>query len=70
MARTDKKALVFGNAGQLGVELMREFAERGFEVRGADRAQVDITDAGSVEKAISDSRSAVKRAPMRERLMA
>ena len=52
MARTDKKAIVFGNAGQLGVELMREFAGRGFEVRGTDRAEVDITDAASVEKAV------------------
>ncbi len=52
MARTDRKAVVFGNAGQLGVELMREFAERGFHVSGTDRAEVDITDAAAVEKAV------------------
>jgi dTDP-4-dehydrorhamnose reductase len=59
MARTDKKAIVFGNAGQLGVELMREFAERGFEVRGTDRSEVDITDAAAVERAICDFDPAV-----------
>jgi dTDP-4-dehydrorhamnose reductase len=59
MARTDKRAIVFGNAGQLGVELMREFAERGFEVRGTDRAEVDITDAAAVERAICDFDPAV-----------
>jgi dTDP-4-dehydrorhamnose reductase len=46
--------MVFGCAGQLGVELMREFEQRGYLVRGLDRAQVDITDASAVETAISD----------------
>jgi dTDP-4-dehydrorhamnose reductase len=54
MGRTDKKAMVFGSAGQLGVELMSEFTKRGYEVRGLDRAEVDITDASAVEKAIAD----------------
>jgi dTDP-4-dehydrorhamnose reductase len=45
-----KKAVVFGNAGQLGVELMRELAQRGYEVVGSDRGQLDITDRERVER--------------------
>src|SRR4051794_31490257 len=54
MSRTDKRAMVFGSAGQLGVELVGEFTRRGYEVRGMDRSGVDITDAGAVETAIAD----------------
>jgi dTDP-4-dehydrorhamnose reductase len=48
-----KTAIIFGSAGQLGVELEREFAQRGFRVQGFDRAQVDITSAQAVEEAIA-----------------
>lgn len=48
------KVAVFGAAGQLGSELVRELAERGHAVQGFDRAQVDITDAAQVERAIAD----------------
>ncbi len=44
-----KRAVVFGNLGQLGVELTRELAGRGYEVFGSDRAQLDITDRDLVE---------------------
>lgn len=54
MSRTDKRAMVFGSAGQLGVELVSEFTKRGYEVRGMDRSGVDITDAAAVERAIAD----------------
>jgi dTDP-4-dehydrorhamnose reductase len=40
------KVLVVGNAGQLGRELMVEFAARGHSVTGVDRAEVDITTEG------------------------
>ena len=45
-----KKAVVFGNLGQLGVELMTELRKRGYEVIGTDRAQLDITDRQQVEQ--------------------
>ncbi len=44
---------MFGAGGQLGVELVREFRSRGYEVRGYERAGVDITDAVSVEQAVA-----------------
>jgi len=47
------RAVVFGAAGQLGVELVRELRARGYGVTGWDRSQVDITDAQAVEKALA-----------------
>ena len=47
------KAVVFGAAGQLGVELVRELNARGYEVKAWDRGQVDITDAAAVESAVA-----------------
>lgn len=44
---------MFGCAGQLGVELEREFRERGYEVTGLDRRQVDITHGEAVEAAVA-----------------
>lgn len=48
-----RRAIVFGCAGQLGVELEREFQQRGYEVMGLDRRQVDITNAEAVEAAVA-----------------
>jgi len=48
-----RKAVVFGAAGQLGVELARELRVRGYSVTGWDRSQVDITDAQAVERALA-----------------
>ncbi|HXG31866.1 MAG TPA: dTDP-4-dehydrorhamnose reductase [Bryobacteraceae bacterium] len=48
------KVLIFGAAGQLGVELVDEFRRRGHKVRGLDRASVDITDAARVEQSVAD----------------
>ena len=45
-----KKAVVFGNLGQLGVERMTELRKRGYEVIGTVRAQLDITDRQQVEQ--------------------
>ncbi|MCC7154627.1 MAG: dTDP-4-dehydrorhamnose reductase [Bryobacterales bacterium] len=47
-----RKVAIFGAGGQLGVELKREFAERGFQVTAWDRVNVDITNAPAVETAI------------------
>lgn len=48
-----KRAAVFGAAGQLGIELVRELKTRGYEVGAWDRAQVDITDRSAVETALA-----------------
>lgn len=48
-----RHAVVFGAAGQLGVELVRELERRGFKATGWERAQVDITDAAAVERALA-----------------
>lgn len=49
-----KRAVVFGAAGQLGLELVRVLRERGFDVRGFDRASVDISDASRIEAVVAD----------------
>jgi dTDP-4-dehydrorhamnose reductase len=46
------KVAILGSTGQLGTELVREFGERGYEVAGWDRAELDITCAEDVEKTI------------------
>ena len=48
-----KRAAVFGARGQLGVELTREFAARGYQVSSFARSEVDITDAAQVERALA-----------------
>jgi dTDP-4-dehydrorhamnose reductase len=49
----NRRAVVFGAAGQLGVELVRNLKERGYGVLAWDRASVDITDAAAVERALA-----------------
>jgi len=53
------KVLICGSAGQLGVELVREFTARGYEVMGWDRPELDITDRARVEQCIGDLDPAV-----------
>jgi len=48
-----KRAVVFGSAGQLGTELVGELRHRGYTVMAWERSQVDITDAGAVERALA-----------------
>ena len=48
-----KKALIFGSRGQLGVELVREFSSRGWQVTARKRGDVDITDSAQVEQSIA-----------------
>ena len=45
--------VVFGAAGQLGVELVGVFAARGFEVKAFDRATVDISDLPALERTLA-----------------
>jgi dTDP-4-dehydrorhamnose reductase len=47
------RVLVLGNAGQLGQELMKEFASRGYVVTGLDRGEIDIANRFQVEECIS-----------------
>src|SRR5262252_8790073 len=49
----NRKAVVFGAAGQLGVELVRELEARGYTVAGWDRARVDISDPAAIERALA-----------------
>jgi dTDP-4-dehydrorhamnose reductase len=48
-----RKAVVFGSGGQLGVELVHELKDRGYEVTGFERTHLDITDPAKVEHALS-----------------
>jgi dTDP-4-dehydrorhamnose reductase len=45
--------VVLGSAGQLGVELVREFQQRGYSVLGLDRPDLDITDSDRVEQELA-----------------
>ena len=49
-----RRAVVFGAAGQLGVELVRELQNRRFSVMAWDRTQVDITDPAAVQNALAN----------------
>jgi dTDP-4-dehydrorhamnose reductase len=49
-----KRVVVFGSFGQLGVELCAELKRRGYEVRGFERSQLDISDGEKVERALAD----------------
>lgn len=44
---------MFGSGGQLGVELLGELRERGYEVTGFERTHLDITDPAKVEQALA-----------------
>ena len=49
------KVLVTGAKGQLGTDLMNELAKRGIEGIGVDVEEMDITDAESVRKVITEA---------------
>ena len=48
-----RRAVVFGAAGQLGSELVRELGRRGYQTAAWDRHHLDITDNRAVEKAVA-----------------
>lgn len=50
-----RKVVLFGSAGQLGVELGLEFSARGAKVLGFTRAMLDLLDPEAVEKAIGET---------------
>ncbi len=49
-----QRVVVFGAAGQLGIELCRDLKQRGYEVRGYERGQLDISDPEKVERALAE----------------
>ncbi len=49
----NRRVLILGSGGQLGIELYREFGARGYEVTGLKRAELDIADAAKVEQCVS-----------------
>ncbi|HEY1184194.1 MAG TPA: dTDP-4-dehydrorhamnose reductase [Bryobacteraceae bacterium] len=54
-----RRAVVFGAAGQLGVELMRELHSRYYATIGFDRGDLDITDGAAVESAVAGHEAGV-----------
>lgn len=51
--RMSKNVVVFGAAGQLGVELVQVLKDRGYEVHPFNRASVDITNLPLLERTLS-----------------
>ena len=49
------KVLVTGVKGQLGYDVMKELEKRGLTAVGVDIEEMDITDAGSVDKVIKEA---------------
>jgi dTDP-4-dehydrorhamnose reductase len=49
-----KRVIVFGAAGQLGVELVRVFSARGYAVTAFNRASVDISDLAVLESKLAE----------------
>ncbi len=54
-----RNVVIFGSKGQLGVELVHEFSQRGYTVSGFDRASVDIADAAKVEHTLAQADPAI-----------
>lgn len=54
-----QKAVVFGSAGQLGLELVKELRLRGYAVTALNRASVDISDLRAVETCLTQIDPAV-----------
>jgi dTDP-4-dehydrorhamnose reductase len=50
-----RKVVILGGAGQLGIELCREFANRNWTVDRFDRQSLDVTDPQRVEAAIAEA---------------
>lgn len=51
----ERKAIIFGGGGQLGVELCRELEKRQWVVRKFDRQSMDVTDSARVESAVAQA---------------
>jgi dTDP-4-dehydrorhamnose reductase len=49
-----KRIVVFGSAGQLGIELCVELTRRGYEVRGFERSRLNICDSAKLDQALAE----------------
>jgi dTDP-4-dehydrorhamnose reductase len=56
---SNDRIAIFGSNGQLGTELVADFARRGYAVSGFIRSEVDITDAPQVEACLARIDAAV-----------
>ncbi len=54
-----RKAIIFGGGGQLGVELCRELERRQWLVQKFDRQSLDVTDSARVESAVAQAEAQV-----------
>ncbi len=54
-----RKVIIFGGGGQLGVELCREFARHQWAVQKFDRQSLDVTDSAGVEQAVAQAEAQV-----------
>ena len=50
------RILVTGVRGQLGYDVVKELSRRGLEAIGVGREEMDITDAATVERVITDAK--------------
>jgi dTDP-4-dehydrorhamnose reductase len=50
-----RKVIVFGGGGQLGVELCRQLERRQWSLQRFDRQSLDVTDAAAVEQAVGSA---------------
>jgi dTDP-4-dehydrorhamnose reductase len=50
-----RKVIIFGGGGQLGIELCQEFERRQWVVQRLDRHVLDVTDAAAVEEVVAQS---------------
>ena len=55
LQKMQRKVMVFGAGGQLGIELCREFERRQWSVQRLDRRALDVTDQVAVEHAIAQA---------------
>lgn len=54
-----QRLVVFGAGGQLGAELVSVLRERGYQVTGFDRSEVDVSDSAQVEQAFAHEDPAI-----------
>lgn len=54
-----KRVAIFGSAGQLGVELVRTFAEAGYTLLRLSRAELDVIDQAAVERQLAAFQPAI-----------
>ncbi len=54
-----RRVIIFGGGGQLGIELCREFERRAWQVGRFERQTLDVTDGQAVEQAVGGAEAEV-----------